>query len=57
MKHFRWYIEDTGNLIIRDVNSEDDGSYTCVAKNLAGVRKSKPILLATQCEFRTFLKI
>ncbi|XP_001948027.2 protein sax-3 [Acyrthosiphon pisum] len=44
----RWYIEDNGNLIIRDVNSEDDGSYTCVASNLAGVRKSKPILLATQ---------
>lgn len=47
-KYFRWYVEDTGNLIIRDVNSEDDGSYTCVASNLAGVRKSKPIVLATQ---------
>lgn len=54
MQHSRWYIEDTGNLIIRDVNSEDDGSYTCVASNLAGVRKSKPIQLATQCEFLIF---
>uniref|UniRef100_A0A2S2Q4Y0 Roundabout 2 n=1 Tax=Sipha flava TaxID=143950 RepID=A0A2S2Q4Y0_9HEMI len=44
----RWYIQDTGNLIIRDVKSEDDGSYTCVANNLAGVRRSKPILLVTQ---------
>lgn len=51
MRIFRWYIENTGNLIIRDVNSEDDGSYTCVASNLAGVRKSKPIVLATQSKF------
>lgn len=51
MCNFRWYVENTGNLIIRDVNSEDDGSYTCVASNLAGVRKSKPIVLATQSKF------
>lgn len=50
---FRWYIQDTGNLIIRDVNSEDDGFYTCVANNLAGVRKSKPILLTTQSKYCT----
>ncbi|VVC43054.1 Hypothetical protein CINCED_3A018710 [Cinara cedri] len=44
----RWYIEEPGNLVIRDVNSEDDGSYTCIASNLAGTRKSKPIMLITQ---------
>jgi len=48
LRNFRWYIEDNGNLIIRDVNIEDDGSYICVASNLAGIRKSKPIVLATQ---------
>lgn len=51
MCNFRWYVEESGNLIIRDVSSEDDGSYACVATNLAGVRKSKPISLAAQSEF------
>ncbi|XP_050532372.1 roundabout homolog 2-like [Daktulosphaira vitifoliae] len=44
----RWIVEGNGNLIIRDVRSEDDGSYTCVASNAAGIRKSKPVLLAAQ---------
>ncbi|XP_050437728.1 protein sax-3-like [Adelges cooleyi] len=44
----RWIIEDGGNLVIRDVSPEDDGSYICVASNAAGVRKSKPIVLAAQ---------
>lgn len=35
----------SGGLVINDVRHHDQGRYTCVAQNLAGVRESQPAVL------------
>jgi len=40
-------VEETGSLFIREVQSSDAGSYTCVVENDAGLAQSSTTLTVT----------
>lgn len=48
---------DGANLAIQDVRQSDEGGYSCVAKNAAGIRESFTAFLKVNGKYPSYKKL
>ena len=48
----RFYISESGNLVLKHVTREDKGSYVCKATNMVGSKSSEAAILSVHGKYK-----